>query len=249
MDTLGQDRKFTGGEIEFVEAWVKRYIANCERGDRDNLKSDIDLYIDRKEADREQNSAKSAEWAEDEATARSSAAKEAMDQGMSGEAQQVFANMAVIKVLKERLQSEYFVEAINEFKKYHVLRFEKTLQLIFYYFGVKNWQINEPGTNAICWKQAYKLVNTNFFSYIAHLDPMGPKPFQPPVYAMTKRLLSDLEALNAEDIDAFSLTLSLLLKFTILCLQTRVADVANRRYNFAVKRAEREEAIRKSEER
>ena len=168
---------------------------------------------------------------------------------MTNEQQIEFVNLAVINLWKERLQTEYFVGAINEFKKYHVLRYDKTLQLIMYYFGVKNHQINEPGTNAIFWKKAKSMINTNFFTYIKAVDPIGPKAFVPPVYAMTKRLLSELESLPLEEIDQFSMTMGLLLKFTILCLQTRVQNVTTRRFNFAAKSAERETAIKASKER
>jgi hypothetical protein len=48
---MGQDRKFTESEIEFVEKWVKLYRDNWERAETESLRKDINLYIERKEAD------------------------------------------------------------------------------------------------------------------------------------------------------------------------------------------------------
>jgi hypothetical protein len=43
-------------------------------------------------------------------------------------------------------------------------------------------------TNKLFWKKANKYINENFFNYIKYFDPCGAKAFEPPVYAMTKRL-------------------------------------------------------------
>jgi hypothetical protein len=64
----------------------------------------------------------------------------------------------------------------------HVVRYVKVFQIALYYFGIRNYRINEAGTNKIEWKRAKKYVNSSFFNYISYVNPVGPKPLVPPVY-------------------------------------------------------------------
>lgn len=70
----------------------------------------------------------------------------------------------------------------------------------------------------------------------------------PPVYAMTRKLDAEIGALDPEAIEEYSLTLGLLLKFIQALVKLRITDVGERRYNFAVARREREQAIQAAEE-
>jgi hypothetical protein len=65
---------------------------------------------------------------------------------------------------------------------------------------------------------------------------------------MTKRLEQDIDAINMEEVEAYSMALGLLLRFIQAVVKLRIADVANRRYLFAKASQERENAIQASEE-
>jgi len=41
LDTLRQDRKLSAEEIACAEKWVKLYVENWQRGESENLRSDI----------------------------------------------------------------------------------------------------------------------------------------------------------------------------------------------------------------
>jgi hypothetical protein len=58
---------------------------------------------------------------------------------MSEEERNIELSKATLKVIRERLLSEYFVTALEEFREYRIVRHERVFQLAFYLFGVRKW--------------------------------------------------------------------------------------------------------------
>jgi len=144
--------------------------------------------------------------------------------------------------------TEYFQEALREFKDYKVVKNLRVFQMAFYLFGIRNWQVVEKGTNKLDWKRANKYVNDNLFNYIENYHPCGAKSYKPPEYAMTKRLQLDISYLSEEKTDEYSLALGLLLKFIKVAVDLRIADVRERRVKYTIARKAREDAQAATEE-
>jgi hypothetical protein len=78
-------------------------------------------------------------WAEEETEAQDLVVKEIDVASMTEEERNIEISKALLKVVRERLQSEYFITALEEFREYRIVRHERVFQLAFYLFGVRKW--------------------------------------------------------------------------------------------------------------
>lgn len=209
-----------------------KYRDNWERAEDESLKRDVHAYVSRKQADGDFHHTNNDSWLHDEQDAANLAAKECDFGNFSEEERNIETLKSTLQVLRDRLLTDYFKETLLEFKDYKVIKYARVFQMAFYLFGVRKWQVVERDTNKLDWKRSKKLVNDNFFNYIKYYDPCGEKTFSPPVYAMTKRLEADIDAINMEEVEGYSLSLSTLLRFVSTTVKLRIADVAWRRFKF-----------------
>jgi hypothetical protein len=244
-DSLGQDRPFSEDQRDYCEWWVRSFQAHWERAEAESLQRDVTAYIEQHNFDMQLLNDKQTEWAEEERVAQEEAAKDA---SQPEEALRIASLKALLEVYRNRLLSGDMQRALHAFAEYKVLKFARVFQLAFYYFGIRKDRIVERGTNRIFWKQAKQLLDHSFQTYIKEVSPCGPKALEPPPYAMTTKLLADVERLNAEEVQQYSLALGLLLRFLHTCLKLRQLDVAYRRAIYFRKRDERERAIQTANE-
>lgn len=240
VDSLGQDRPFSEDQRDYCEWWVRTFQANWERAEAESLRRDVTVYIDQHNVDQQLQNDKQTEWAEEERVAREEAAKDA---SQPEEAQHLSSLRAIVEVYRSRLLSADMQRSLHAFAEYKVLKYARVFQLAFYYFGIRKDRLVERGTNLIQWKRAKQLLDHSFQTYIREVNPCGPKALEPPPYAMTNKLLSDVERLNTEEVEHYSLALGLLLRFLQTCLKLRQLDVAYRRAIYFRKKEERERAI------
>ena len=245
VDSLGQDRPLMEDQRDYCEWWVRAFQANWERAEAESLRRDVAAYIEQHNADQQLLNDKQTEWAEEERVAREEAAKDATQ---PEEAQHIAGLRALLEVYRARLLSSDIQRSLHAFADYKVLKYARVFQLACYYFGIRKERLVERGTNLINWKQAKQLLDHSFQTYIREVNPVGPKSLEPPPYAMTNKLMADVEKLNTEEVEHYSLALGLLLRFLHTCLKLRQMDVAYRRAIYFRKRDEREKAIQAANE-
>ena len=248
MDTSRQDRKLNEDENLYAERLVIKYRDNWQRSENESLHRDVHAYVKRKALDKEHKEANEEAWEKAVADAKDHVAKEAESANITEEEQNIETLKAELQVYRDRLNTEYFQEALKEFKDYKVVKLLRVFQMAFYLFGVRNWQVVERGTNKLDWKRSKKFINENFFNYIANYHPCGEKPFTPPEYAMSKRLQTDISYLSDEKTEEYSLALALVLKFIRTAVDLRIADVKERRLKYSVAKRARKDAKLATEE-
>ena len=188
---------------------------------------------------------KHSEWYEEEKNVVDEALRIA-DVSLHEEIKYIDSQVALLELFRSRLLFE--LPDLFEFIHFKIVKFSRAFQLAFYLSGIDHNEIVEPKTNMISWKKAKKFLNHQFKEFISGLHPKGPKPNNVPVYAKTMRLEKELKALNYEDIQNYSLALSMLYKFLEQYFKVRILDVKFRRHEFNSKVEEREQAIKTAEE-
>ena len=244
-DSLGQDRPFSEDQRDYCEWWVRTFQAHWERAEAESLQRDVVAYIQQHNLDQQLLNDKQTEWTEEERVAQEEAAKDA---SQPEEAQRIASLKALLEVYRTRLLSGEMQRVLHAFADYKVLKHARVFQLAFYYFGIRKERLVERGTNRIQWKRAKQLLDHSFQTYIREVSPCGPKALEPPPYAMTTKLLADVERINVDEVQQYSLALGLLLRFLQTCLKLRQLDVAYRRAIYFRKRDERERAIQTANE-
>lgn len=244
LDTLGQDRAFTQDQQDYCENWVKFYRDRWEEAERICLRRDIEYHLEKHDQDLQMLSDKQTEWSEAERVARETAFDNLDLSLLTEEAKAIHTQKAMFNCLRARLLSEDIAGDLRAFRRYKVVKHMKLFQVAFYTLGFKREDLVEPGTNRLFWKKARTYIDEDFFLKIKALNPLGPRLERPPEYAMLPRLEADLEKMNAEDIDHYSLALGMLFNLLQMSFKLRIADVRMRREIYAHKVEEREAAIR-----
>lgn len=245
VDTLGQDRVFTDEEKETVVNWAKFMRVEWERAENASLNRDINTHIAQHLKDQQRLHDKQSEWMEEEKNIVEDTFK-SLDSAIPEELRHIESKMALLELYRARLVEEF--PDLFELAEYKVLKFARVFQLAFYLQGVKREEVVEPRTNMINWKISKKFLNNNFKDFIKHVQPRGPKPSKPEVYAKTTKLERDLLSINFEDLQQYSLCLSTLYKFLEHYFKLRILDVTYRRHEYNFKVEERESAIKFSQE-
>jgi hypothetical protein len=245
LDTLGQDRTFTEAQKELTIEWVKFIKSEWERAENASLARDIQTHIGQHLKDQQRLHDKQSEWMEEEKNVFEEAVKSS-DSSLPDDVRQLEGKVALLELYRNRLLEEF--QDLLELFHYKVLKFARVFQLAFYLQGARREEVVEPRTNMINWKLAKKFLNQNFKSFITNVQPRGPKPEKPEVYAKTMKLERDLLAINFDDLQQYSLSLASLYKFLEQYFKVRISDVAIRRHDYNFKVEEREAAIRASKE-
>lgn len=245
IDSLGQDRVFTDEEKDLVVEWVIFIKNEWERAENKALGNDINAHIAQHLKDQQKLNDKQSEWMEEEKNIVEETIK-AQDPGLPDEIKQIEGQLALLQLLKSRFQEEF--PDLHELSQYTVLKFSRVFQLAFYLQGLSRDSIVEPRTNMISWKRSKPHLNNKFKDFILHLQPRGPKPPKPEVYAKTMKLEKDLQSINFEDLQHYSLALSTLYRVLEQYLKIRIMDVSYRRHEYNARVEERESAIKASQD-
>mmetsp|Transcript_38570 Transcript_38570/g.28445 ORF Transcript_38570/g.28445 Transcript_38570/m.28445 type:complete len:103 (+) Transcript_38570:202-510(+) len=100
-----------------------------------------------------------------------------------------------------------------EFKEATVVKHQRVFQCVFYLLGYEREQICERGTNKIQWKKAKELLNEDFFKRLAAYKPIGPKEGKMKEYQKLRFLERNMEGLEIEHIDEYSLAMGKLFRW------------------------------------
>jgi hypothetical protein len=248
LDTLGQDRIFTESQRDYIENWVKFYRDRWEAAECACLRRDIEYHLEKRDQDQSAMAEKQAEWTEVERLARESAYDGLDLSTISEEMKGIYQQKAMFVCLRNRLLSEDISGDLKAFRRYRVVKHMKLFQVAFNTLGFKREELVEPGTNRLFWKKARTYIDTDFFAKIKALNPIGQRNETPPEYAMLPRLEADLERLNVEDIDSYSMALGILHRLLQMSFRLRLADVKMRRDIYARKVEAREAALKAAAE-
>lgn len=135
------------------------------------------------------------------------------------------------------------------FKDFHVIKMVRVWQTLFYLLGYEREDLCERDTNKLWWKKSKKHLNEDLFKAIGQYDPHGPKEGEYQVYQKLKFLQKNLDALNEDAIDEYSVPLGKLYRWVVMALDIRIEDIRRRKEEKANLKSEREEAQSKAQER
>ena len=245
VDTMGQDRVFSEHQKGFIINWVSFIKTEWERAENQSLNHDINAHLARLSKDQQYLHEKQVEWQEEEKNLVEEHLK-TLDPAIPEEIKAIEGQLALFELLKARLLQEF--TDLYEFGHYKIVKYVKVFQIAFYLHKIDRDEIVEPKTNLINWKKSKKFLDSNFKELVHSLHPRGPKPYKPPVYSKTLKLEKDLLGISFEDVQNYSLSLSLLHRFLELYFKIRVLDVAFRRHEYNAKVEDREAAIKAAED-
>ena len=149
------------------------------------------------------------------------------------------------------LVPEQWKEKIKEFKNLSVVKYHRIWQAIFYLLKYRTRQyVCERDTNSLSWKQAKQYLNDDFFVKLGDYYPVGPKEDLYTEYQKIKFIQRNLEGINEEQLEEYSVALSKLYQWLKLAIEVRIEDVKMRRNHKKHleeerKKAEEAEAARK----
>jgi hypothetical protein len=131
-----------------------------------------------------------------------------------------------------------------------VVKYDRVFQTLFYMLGFKRELICFRDTNKLEWKKALTHLDTDhLFNMIKAQNPFGPKAEEYLVYQKMKFLEKNLEGIDADQVDEYSVALGKLLRWMQYYLELRKEDVISRQEHTAKLKEEREAATVAFEER
>lgn len=152
------------------------------------------------------------------------------------------------------LVPEMWKERMLEFSNLHVVKFQRIFQSAMYLLKFKcREDICERGTNLLIWKKIkpyFQIENDDsFYRAISMYQPFGQKTDEYKEYEKLLFCRDNLDGLDEEIIDEYSVTLGKLYRWLVFTIDLRVGDVRERRYKTIKDREARADAIEREEER
>lgn len=128
------------------------------------------------------------------------------------------------------------------------------MQSLFYLLKKNDREsICEPDTNKLSWKNCRKLLQSSgedsIYMQMNQYWPIGPKEEEFKEYQKLKFIQSNVEAINEEDVDEYSMSLGKLYRWLLMALELRIEDVTNRKRAKDKEREFRADAIEREAER
>ena len=188
---------------------------------------------------------KHVEWAEEEKTTADDAIK-GLHVSLSDEIKNIEAQQALFELYRNRVLNDF--ENLFKIVEFKIVKYVRVFQIGSDLSGILREDVVEDGTNMIHWKKAKKFLNEEFKNFLAKVKAKGPNENKPKIYAKTLKLEKYLQRIPFEEVQNYSLSLSLLYKFLEQFFKLRVLDVTFRRKEFIRKTEQREAAIKASEE-
>jgi len=248
-DTLGHDREYTEKEKQFIRDIIDFYVKEWEKKEISYLNSDKLLRIEKKKKQEEYIEGEYKELQQQIANEEN----ELMDNTeieMTEDNKDMYKNLFHCNTLKTKLVEGPLREEINNLRKYHILKFKRIFQALFYLMGYKREEICEPETNRIMWKKAKLLVDDNLFKKIIDYNPLGEKILTSiSKYNLINHIETLIEDYDIEEVQKYSLAYSLLLSWMKEIINIRKQDIKARKEQREKLKEERNQAIEQEQAR
>ena len=152
------------------------------------------------------------------------------------------------------LVPEFWKSKCTEFAGLHVIKYPRIFQALIYllHFHTRE-QICERETNKLQWKNTATFMINNspesIFYKMNEYWPIGPKEGEYKEYQKLKFIRENLEGVNEEDVDEYSITLGKIYRWLLMALELRIEDVTNRKKQKEKEREYRADAMEREAER
>ena len=255
LDTMGQDRIFNEGEMDFIKKIGKVIRDSMEKLEQRLLEKDRDIRIqfldlETKIKTQDKYSDEKSENLIDAAINQYYSSEEFKSKNITEEDEKAFeGDLVKLKYLKEAMLQGEFKDAIETFQQFEFVEFSKIFQNVLYFCRENPLDINEEKTNKIEWKKAKKYWS-NIFNYISAYNPLGPKPEQIKNIYKLNKIKENLETVLAkrDEIKSYSQTLLMFTDFILHIIKVRHDDIIRRLCDIAVKKDRREQIIKSNAE-
>ena len=256
LDTLGQDRVFTGDEFKYIIDVCKSIKTSLENYERRLLEKDRDSKIKFDESETKLRAGDDFDEEKfyenaDNAIAAYYETDEFKELKLEeGDPRRVIeGNIAKAKYIKSQLLEGSVLELLTTFAEWEFIEYEKVFQNLFYFAQAEPILINEPETNKIEWKRARKYWK-DVFPYICNYNPRGAKPDRLRNIHKLNKIKENLEYAIAkrEEVKSYSYTLLLLVDYVLLLIKIRYDDIVQRTEEVTAFKAAREQIIKENEE-
>jgi len=146
-------------------------------------------------------------------------------------------------------ENEQWVNAVYGLKDFKVMKLGRVLQSLFYFLKYDREDVCEVKTNKFWWKKAKENLNEDFLKALMAYNPTGPKPEQFKRYWLLNFIEKNIEGIQQEDVDAYSVTIGKLFRWLTMAIQVRKDDIIKRMIQKRKLREERERIIQLAQER
>ena len=254
LDTLGQDRVFSGEEINYIKKIGLTIRESIELLEQNLLKKDRDIRIkflddEMKLKALEKYSDEKFEEITNNNIYRYFSSEEYKSKNIEREVEK--RNEGELE--KMRYYKSLFLEGdcldiLLTFQEFEFVEHLKVFQNLFYFAKISPEDINEDKTNKLEWKKARKLWK-DFFPYIMEYNPIGPKPEQVKQIYKLNKIKENLETClkNREEIKTYSQTLVMLVDLILQMIKVRHDNIIYRLCQTAVYKEKREKIIKDNE--
>lgn len=243
LDTMGQDREFTEEQKEFVFDAVQNYSDTWTLAEKTQLREDLKMRLDIHSHDKDYFDGDLAQslLADEEKYIDDyfDSLEEPADEATRNEKLPVLKH----EFLQKKLIEGDWRNAIDDFKKYRVIKFTRFWQSLFYFLGCNREDICEEGTNKLFWKKAQNRVGQWLSENMGEYTHSGPKEKEFKKYQKINFIEKNIDGINIEDIEQYSFPLSRLFKWLTTKIEMRKDDIIRRKEIKEKEREERDQAL------
>lgn len=147
------------------------------------------------------------------------------------------------------LAPEAWKQPVCDLRELSIMKMPRVLQTLFYLLKYSKDEVCERDTNKLDFKRVKPLINEDLFDRMANYKPFGQNDSEFEIYQKLAFLNKNLDGLQEEQVDEFSLCVGKILRWTRMALDLRIEDVRKRKNITAILKHEREEAIKAEETR
>jgi hypothetical protein len=134
-------------------------------------------------------------------------------------------------------------------KSFSVVKYERIWQTLFYLLKHEREGICETDTNKISWKKTKEFLSKDLWSQLSEYNPFGTKNEDYFAYQKLKFIERNIEGIDPDQVDEYSVALGKLLRWIQYALELRNEDIVARREHQERLKEERAAAIQAAEER
>eukprot|EP01083_Nonionella_stella_P260230 887568_1 len=234
MDTLGQNRPFTDGQIALVTRSLSLLESALARIDK------VMFLTERAHRTRFLESQTDAQTSEEDREKQLEELKQELGEDTPDDELKFRNTQKVVATLRAMLQ---------EFKSYHVFKGPlRVLQCVFYMLDFKKDQVAD-GKNKPVWKKMRMIFGDNLFHRLNEYDPSAEqKRKASESYAKVKSLKKLLKGLTYEEIKGSNYPLAELFNYATDALSMKEAAKQRREEAEAARKAAEEEAAKQAAE-
>ena len=147
------------------------------------------------------------------------------------------------------LAPEHWKQPAIDLKEVHIMKMPRVLQTLFYLLKYAREEICERDTNKLDFKKVKPLIGDDLFDRMVNYQPFGPNEGEFETYQKLAFLTKNLDGINEETVDEFSLVLGKLLRWVKMAIEIRSDDVRKRKNIVYILKHEREMALKADQDR